>query len=280
MKSDSKAFIRLSVFRILTATLALGQNPLGRHFTPPAHVIVVMEENHSYSEIIGSSEAPYINSLAASGASFTNSFAIAHPSQPNYLDLFSGLNQGVTDDSCPHTFTTQNLESELITAGKTFVGYSESLPGTGSEVCTQGEYARKHVPWTNFTNDPSADNQPFTNFPTHFADLPTMSWVIPNLLDDMHDGTIQEGDTWLQTNLSAYVEWAQTHNSLLIVTWDEDDGSQNNQIPTIFVGGVVKPGHYSEMINHYNVLRTLEDMYSLPHLGNSATVKPITDVWK
>ena len=104
--------------------------------------------------------------------------------------------------------------------------------------------------------------------------------MIPDLLDDMHDGSIQEGDSWLQTNLSAYVQWAQTHNSLLIVTWDEDDASQNNQIATIFVGQVVKPGHYSEMINHYNVLRTLEDMYALPHLANTKTVKPITDVWK
>jgi len=241
---------------------------------------VVMEENHSYSEIIGSPDAPYINALAAAGALFTNSFAITHPSQPNYLDLFSGLNQGVTDDSCPHTFSTQNLESELITAGKTFAGYSEGLPGIGSEVCSSGEYARKHVPWTNFTNDPSGNNLPFTSFPTNFVTLPTISWVIPDLLDDMHDGTIEEGDTWLQTNLSPYVQWAQTHNSLLIVTWDEDDGSEANQIPTIFVGPMVKLGKYGELINHYNVLRTLEDMYGLPHLGNSSKVKPITDVWK
>ncbi len=246
----------------------------------PAHVIVVMEENHSYLEIIGSSEAPYINSLAAQGALFTQSFAIGHPSQPNYLAFFSGSTQGITDDSCPHTFSTSSLESGLLAAGKTFTGYSEGLPKAGSQVCTSGEYARKHVPWTDFSKDKSSDNQPFTSFPSDFTKLPLVSFVIPNLLDDMHDGTIQQGDTWLQTNLSAYVNWAQTNNSLLIVTWDEDDGSENNQVPTIFVGESVNPGRYSEKINHYNLLRTIEDMYGLPHLGKAARAKPITDVWK
>lgn len=246
----------------------------------PAHVIVVMEENHSYSEIIGSAQAPYINSLAAQGALFTQSFAIGHPSEPNYLELFSGSNQGITDDSCPHTFSTASLESELLKAGKTFTGYSEDLPQAGSFVCTAGEYARKHVPWTNFSKDNPNDNQPFTSFPSDFTKLPLVSFVIPNLINDMHDGTIQQGDTWLQKNLSAYVTWALNNNSLLIVTWDEDDGSQNNQIPTIFVGGPVKTGKYSEKIDHYNVLRTIEQMYKLPHLANAAKAKPIKDVWK
>jgi len=246
----------------------------------PAHIVVVMEENHSYSEIIGSSQAPYINSLAAAGALFTKSFAVAHPSQPNYLALFSGSTQGVTDDSCPHTFSTSSLESELLAAGKTFTGFSEGLPQAGSLVCTSGEYARKHVPWTDFSKDSSNDNQPFTSFPADFTKLPLVSFVIPNLLDDMHDGTIQQGDIWLQQNLSAYVNWAMTNNSVLIITWDEDDGSKNNQIPTIFVGEQVEPGQYSEQITHYNVLRTIEQIYKLKHLGGSASAKPIKDIWK
>jgi phosphatidylinositol-3-phosphatase len=246
----------------------------------PSHVVVVMEENHSYSEIIGSSQAPYINSLATQGALFTQSFAIGHPSQPNYLAIFSGSTQGITDDSCPHTFSTSSLESELLARGKTFTGYSEGLPGVGSFVCTTGEYARKHVPWTDFLKDLPADNQPFTSFPSDFTKLPTVAFVIPDLLDDMHDGTIQQGDTWLQTNLMAYVTWAQSNNSLLIIQFDEDDGTENNQIATIFVGGMVKPGKYSEKINHYNILRTIEQMYKVPHLANAAKAKPIKDVWK
>jgi phosphatidylinositol-3-phosphatase len=260
-------------FAILAQT-ALSQVPT------PAHVVVVMEENHGYSEIIGSSQAPYINTLATQGALFTKSYALTHPSQPNYLGLFSGSTQGITDDSCPHAFSALSLESELIAARKTFVGYSEGLPAVGSTVCTSGLYVRKHAPWTDFSKDHSSDNQPFTSFPTSFAKLPTVAWVVPNLHDDMHDGTIQQADSWLQTNLMEYVTWAKNNNSLLIVQWDEDQGTTTNHIATIFVGPMVKPGKYSETINHYNILRTIEDMYGLAHLGSSAGAKPITDVWK
>lgn len=246
----------------------------------PAHVVVVLEENHGYSQIIGSSQAPYINTLATEGALFTNSHAITHPSQPNYLSLFSGSTQGITDDSCPHTFSAANLGSELIAAHKTFTGYSEGLPSTGSGVCTSGEYARKHAPWVDFSNVPTGDSKPFSSFPTTYTNLPTISWVVPDLLDDMHDGSIQQGDSWLQTHLQAYVTWAKTNNSLLIITWDEDQGTTGNQIATIFVGPMVKPGKYSENINHYNLLRTLEAIYGLPYAGKSASVTSITDVWK
>ncbi|HZO74861.1 MAG TPA: alkaline phosphatase family protein [Ktedonobacteraceae bacterium] len=248
----------------------------------PKHVVVVIEENHSFNEIIGSSSAPYINSLANGGALFTHSFAVSHPSEPNYLALFSGSTHGITNDSCPHTFKAPDLGGELIKANLSFSGYSEGLPSIGSMVCTSGEYARKHNPWVNFTDVPSNDNLPFTSFPpsANFSKLPAISIVVPNLLDDMHDGTIQQGDTWLQHNIDPYVQWAKTNNSLLIVTWDEDDSSQSNQIPTIFVGPMVKPGQYAEQINHYNVLRTLEDIYGLPAANNSANVTAIADCWQ
>lgn len=246
----------------------------------PTHIVVVMEENHSYSEIIGSSQAPCINTLASEGALFTQSFGVSHPSEPNYLAIFSGSTHGITDDSCPHTFSTASLESELLAAGRTFRGYSEGLPKAGSYICTSGTYARKHVPWTDFSKDKAADNQPWSRFPTDFTKLPTVAFVIPNLDNDMHDGTIQQGDAWLQKNLLAYVQWAKSNNSLLIITWDEDDGSENNRVATIFVGGMVKPGDYSERINHYNILRTIEQMYKLPHLANAAKAKLITDAWK
>jgi phosphatidylinositol-3-phosphatase len=246
----------------------------------PDRIIIVMEENHSYADIIGNPQAPYINGLAQAGALFTDSHAVTHPSQPNYLELFSGSTQGVKDDSCPHSFSVDSEASQLIAAGKSFVGYSEGLPAEGSEVCTYGKYARKHAPWTNFTNLPATTNEPWTAFPAKLKKLPTVSWVIPNLLDDMHDGTIAQGDTWLKNNIASYVTWAMTHNSLLIVTWDEDDGSQSNQIPTIFIGPMVKQGQYSEHITHDTVLATIEAMYGLAPLGNAANVKPIKDVWQ
>jgi hypothetical protein len=245
----------------------------------PDHLVVVIEENHSYSSIIGSSSAPYINSLASQGASFTESFAISHPSEPNYVALYAGSTEGLSSDSCPHTYSTANLGSELIGAGQTFTGYSESMPSDGYTGCTSGEYARKHNPWVNFTNVPSSSNRTFAAFPTDFTTLPTVSIVVPNLLDDMHDGTIAQGDTWLQNNIGSYATWAKTHNSDLIVTWDEDDSSGNNQIPTIAVGAHVKTGQYGETINHYNVLRTIEDFYNLSYAGSSSSATPITDAF-
>jgi len=159
-------------FVVLSLALGMvGQGGPAVTVPAPAHVVVVVEENHGYSQIIGSPQAPYINTLASEGALFTSSYAITHPSQPNYLDLFSGANQGVTDDSCPHTFTAGSLESELIGKGKTFAGYSEELPGVGSDVCTSGAYARKHAPWADFSKDPGSNNKPFSSFPTTFAIL-------------------------------------------------------------------------------------------------------------
>ena len=248
----------------------------------PDHIVVVMEENHSASAIYGNTaNAPYINSLAQAGAKMTQSFAITHPSQPNYLALFSGSQQGVIDDSCPHTFTgVANLGADLIAAGDTFGGYSEDLPAAGSTVCGSGNYARKHVPWVNFDNVPSADNRQFSAWPSaDFTQLPTVSFVIPNLCDDMNSCPISTGDTWLQNNIDSYAQWAKTHNSVLIVTWDEDDSSGNNQIATIFYGAGIKPGTYSESINHYNVLRTIEDAYGLQHDANAGSATPITDIW-
>jgi hypothetical protein len=249
----------------------------------PAHVVIVMEENHSYSDIIGNtSSAPYFNSLANSGALLTSSYAITHPSEPNYLALFAGSTFGLSSDKCPVSEgTTANLGSELLAAGDTFVGYSEGLPSTGSTVCTSGNYARKHSPWINFSNVPTADSVAFTKFPSssNYASLPTLSFVIPNLQDDMHDGSIAKADTWLNTNLSAYATWAKTNNSLLIVTWDEDDYTESNQIPTIIVGQHVATGQYDETVDHYNLLRTLEQMYGLTPTGSAAGATAITDIW-
>jgi phosphatidylinositol-3-phosphatase len=245
----------------------------------PDHVVIVMEENQAYSQIIGSSNAPYINALASQGALFTNSYAITHPSQPNYVALFCGSTQGLTDDSCPHTFSGPDLGSQLLEANYSFAGYSEDLPGVGSTVCTSSNYARKHAPWTNFTDVPASSNQLFTSFPSDYTELPTVSFVIPNLLDDMHSASIQQGDTWLQNNLDSYAQWAKTHNSLLIVTWDEDDNTSNNHIATIFVGANIKTGQYSESITHYSVLRTIQAFYNLSPINNSANVPPITDIW-
>jgi acid phosphatase len=247
-----------------------------------SHIVIVFEENHSYSQIIGSSEAPYINSLASRGALFTNSHAITHPSEPNYMAITSGSTYGLSSDACPFSTAKASIGSELIAAKLSYAGYSESMPSQGYEGCTNGEYARKHNPTAIYTDLPSSVNRTFARFPSGsgYADLPTVSFVDPSLLDDMHDGTVAAGDSWLKKNMGSYVTWAASHNSLLIVTWDENDGSPGNKIATIFVGAHVKAGKYGERVTHYRVLRTLEQSYGLKALGRSAGTTPITDAFR
>ena len=243
----------------------------------PDHVVVVIEENHSFEDVIGSPEMPYVNSLAQQGALFTNAYAMFRPSQPNYLALFSGSNQEVLDN-LPHDFVgVPNLGSQLIAAGKSFVGYAEDLPEVGSTIWTWGKYDRRHNPWVDFDNVPPDSNRPFSDFPSDYSTLPTVSFVVPNEDHNSHDGPLADADQWLQTNLDGYAQWAKTHNSLLIVTWDEGQVIPpfSQRIATIFYGANVQQGAFSAGITHYNILRTIEDFYGLTPLANAADALPI-----
>jgi phosphatidylinositol-3-phosphatase len=292
---NHKQYRAISLFGVLAVATALMSWPSPHHapqtgsvnfkaaaVPTPAHVVVVVEENRSQTNIIGNKSAPYINQLAANGAMMAQSFAEVHPSEPNYYALFAGSTLGVKENVCPvNAGNTPNLGSELFAAGYTFVGYAESLPAVGSTECKAGKYARKHVPWVSFSNIPASYSLPFSAFPapSNYASLPTVAFVTPNLDDDMHDGSIAQGDAWLYQNLSQYAAWAKANNSLLILTWDEDDNTSRNQIPTVIYGAGVKPGTYSEQISHYNVLSTLEQMYGLPKLGYATRAPAITDIW-
>ncbi|NUK04359.1 alkaline phosphatase family protein [Streptomyces lunaelactis] len=280
-RTKRKAVALAAVTAILLPIAACGTSGGDPAVPRPDHIVVVVEENRSYSSIIGNSEAPYINELARWGASLTKFTAITHPSQPNYLALFSGSTQGVSDNSCPRTFTARNLASQLLQADLTFAGYSQSMPSVGFTGCNSGAYARRHNPWVNFSNVPASANLPWTSFPRNYADLPTVSFVIPDVENDMHDGTVRQADTWLRDNLGDYAHWAMTHNSLLVVTWDEDeDGdSKANQIPTVLVGEQVRPGAYAEPNNLYGLLRTFLDAYGLPRVGHAAEMDPI-EIWR
>ncbi len=237
----------------------------------PGRVVVVVLENHSYSDIIGNPDAPYLNQLAAHGTSFTDMHAVTHPSEPNYLALFSGSTHGVIDDLCPLNLDGDNLAAALRRAGLSFVGYSEDLPHAGSDACTAGSYARKHAPWTNYAALPASTNLPLVAFPASAARLPTVSFVIPNLAHDMHDGSVSQSDTWVRQHLGGYQRWAATHHSLLVVTWDEDDRSEGNRIPTIVVGAGVAVRKIGTRVSLYSLLRAIEDRYGLPRLGASAS---------
>jgi acid phosphatase len=152
------------------------------------------------------------------------------------------------------------------------------MPSDGYTGCSSGTYKRKHNSWVDFTNVPSASNLTFARFPRDFTTLPTVSFVTPNMCNDMHDCSMATGDGWLKGNFDAYAQWAKKHNSLLIVTFDEDNNTSLNRIHTSFVGAHVTPGSYSEQINHYTVLRTIQASYRLPGINHSAEVSPILDV--
>jgi hypothetical protein len=246
----------------------------------PDHVVVVILENEQRSRIIGSTHAPYLNKLAARGANLTHSYGVAHPSQPNYLALFSGSTQGVTSNACPQRFTkADNLGHQLRTAGFDFAGYAESMPKVGFTGCASGRYERKHNPWVNFTNLPAGINRPFSAFPRDYRKLPTVSFVSPNMCHDMHDCSIRTGDRWMKKHFRRYARWARRHNSLLIVTFDENAGGTVKSIPTIIVGANVRPGVYGERLDHYKLLRTIEDVYGLPVLGHAKAVSPLSKIW-
>ncbi|MEU9133004.1 alkaline phosphatase family protein [Kitasatospora sp. NPDC048540] len=263
---------------------ATGSTAQAAALPAPDHVVVVVMENHAYTQVIGSSSAPYLNNtLKAGGASLTQSYGLTHPSEPNYYMLFSGSNQGRTDDGCVGvgSISAPNLASELIAAGKSWASYNETLPSQGSTVCSSGKYAQKHNPWFGFSNVPTNTAKTMTQFPTDYTTLPKVSFVVPNLCSDMHDCSVSTGDTWIKNNLGAYATWAQTHNSILVVTFDEDNKLSGNRIPTVLYGQHVTPGSSSSTTyNHYNVLRTLEDLAGLSaHAGNAASASDLTGIW-
>ena len=284
------------------------------------HILIVVEENKDYREVIGQSYAPYINQLKQEGANFTRAFGEEHFSQGNYFWLFSGSDHNIGFDDIVPVFPidASNLGYQLIKKGLSFKGYSESLPAIGSTVTKQGVYARKHVPWISFSNLPNgttistSSNLRFEDFPSpaDYKNLPTVCFVIPDLDNDMHNCyppncpedndnpcCIQKGDTWLQENIDSYYQWAKNNNSLLILTFDENDDVRSyqgltnpsvnpddckkrgwdheycvdlqNRIVTIFAGAHIRPGDYPEGkgITHVNILRTIEAMYRLPKSG-------------
>lgn len=249
----------------------------------PDHVVIVIEENRSYKQIMDPhNHNSYIHALAKRGMLFTRSYGVTHPSQPNYLALFSGATHGVINNVCPLALDSDNLASALQDAGLSFASFAESLPEVGDVSCMSGAYARKHNAVVNWQGSrlPADLNKRFADFPQDFSKLPTVSFVIPNKDNDMHDGSFADADDWLKTRIAPYVDWAMKHNSLLILTWDEDHYQSNNRIATILVGPMVQAGKSDQRIDHYNVLRTLLDFYGLPALGASSDAEAIKGVWK
>lgn len=158
--------------------------------------------------------------------------------------------------------------------GLSFIGYEEGI--------NDGSYDPNHTPWYYFPEGNSVaqdfSTSPFTT--GNYSSLPSVSFVIPNLNDDMHDGTIAQGDAWLKNNIDSYAQWAKANNSLLMVTWDENDGTDDgNHVATILYGAHVNAGTYGAAYDHYNTLSTMLASFGLTGPNNAATASPLSGMW-
>ena len=263
---------------------ALAPRPAAAQTVPRMdHVIIVVMENHSYDQV---RTLPYTSTLISTYSSFSQSYGVAHPSQPNYLALWAASTLGITDDTCPppgSPFSAANLGSACQAAGVTWKSYCENLPAVGSTVCasTDNLYKRKHHPCPDFSNLNHAKECPYSQLAADVAagTLPALSFVAPNMCDDMHDCSTTTGDTWLSNNLPAMIS-AVGPRGLVILTWDEDDKSSGNHILTVFAGPMVKSNYVStQTITHYTVVRTICDALGLSSFANASTATPPSDVW-
>jgi phosphatidylinositol-3-phosphatase len=245
------------------------QTPVPANQPAFSHVVLVVEENHSYSEVIGNASMPYFNSLASQFGLATQYFADAHPSLPNYLMLTTGLTE-TFDDNFMGTISDDNVVRELVKAGKTWKAYAESLPSPGYIGGDSSLYVQRHNPFTYLSdvqNDSSqaANIVPFTQFATDIANnaLPQYSFIAPNIMDDAHTGSLAQADAWLQTNIAPLIaSSAFQSGGLLIITFDEGDDTDLNhgggQVATLMIGPTVKKGFQSlTLYQHQSTLRLI-----------------------
>jgi acid phosphatase len=242
-----------------------------------SHVYLIVMENKEYPSIVGSSHAPYINALIRRWGLATNYHAVAHPSEPNYLALFGGSTFGVRDDGT-HNLGNRNIADQLAAHGKTWQVYAQDLPARCSTssiawggvdlVGLAGYYVRKHEPAISFTDishdaTRCAQIAPLASFSPTAADF---ELIVPNTTNDMHDGSIAQGDAFLRAFVPRITSSAAFANSLLVITWDEGSTSLGGggHVATIVISPHVRAGARSGLSHtHYSTLRTIEDAWGL-----------------
>jgi hypothetical protein len=239
---------------------------VGQHPATYEHVVWILLENKSYSEIIGSSSAPYLNSLAKKCGLATNYYAVSHPSLPNYIALTSGATQGIRDDNPPssHPLTAASIFSQLGTA---WDAKNESMPSR-CDLTDASPYAVKHNPATYFTNIRTACAT--QDIPGGVSANTRFTFITPNLCNDMHSCSVTTGDHWLSANLPALLS-SSTYTAggtAVFITWDEDDSSASNHVATLILSPYTPLGaRNSTSFNHYSLLHTTETMLGLGCLG-------------
>jgi phosphatidylinositol-3-phosphatase len=234
------------------------------------HVVWILMENKDYSSVLGPGSAPYINRLAHRYGLATDYSAISHPSLPNYIALTSGSDQGIGDDSDPssHRLNVPSIFSQL--PGGASRSLEQGMPSNCSKG-DSGEYAVRHNPETYYTNlgqDCSTYDVPFGAKPDLSA---RFTFVTPNLINDMHDGSIGDGDRFLQTYVPALMATPQyrSGNTAIFITWDENDGASGNRVPCIVISPFTHGVRDGTRYSHYSLLRTTEGVLGLPLLGNA-----------
>src|SRR5690348_6427636 len=250
----------------VTITVTSGSSSTGT-IPSSSHVFVVVEENHSYSQVIGSSSMPYLNSLATKYGLATQYYANTHPSIGNYFMMTAG--QIITNnDSYCSTVTNDNIVRHLLSAGKTWKSYAESLPSVGYTGCGSGYYVKKHNPLAFFSDVANSSEKynlvPFTQFAKDLTNntLPQFSFIVPNLMDDAHNGTLAAADNWLKTNIAPLIASATFQkDGLLIIVFDESANGDNQHggghVAAIVIGPKVKAGMKSTTLyQHQNTLKT------------------------
>lgn len=275
----------LNVSKVSSLPKELVPPPISNVLPPKIdHFVLIVLENKSFSQIIDNPDAPYINSLAKNGGVVASYYAVAHPSLPNYLALLGGDTFGVSSD-CDDCFINKpSLPDNLEKAGYKWKAYMESMPNP-CFLGNSGEYAQKHNPFIYFDsvrNNPTrcVNIVPYTDLMTDLSSsslTPNFIWISPNLCNDMHDCSIAVGDKWLSDNVPAILTSPAftQQNSILLITWDEDDSNSDNHIPLIFVSPKVKIGVVANQnYSHYSLLRTVENAWGLPALTQNDANAP------
>ncbi len=260
------------------------------------HVFIIVMENHGYSEVWNTSLTPYITSLGSQFVRATNYHSMIHPSLPNYLQLTAGSNYDIATDCQPSDtchVAASNIADSLEAKDLSWRAYMESMPAPCT-LSSSGDYAAKHNPFIYFDdirNNPlrcAAHDVPYTALQADLllaATTPNFAFISPNECSDMHSCPIDTGDTWLKNNVPAILNSpaCTTQKCLVVVTWDEDDNSQGNQVLTIFAGAAAQTGGAtsSAAYTHFSLLRTVEQIFGLPTLTtNDAQAAPMTDMLK
>lgn len=274
-------------------------SPVSGQKSGPDHIFIVVMENQRSDQVIGSSNAPYINSLARSYAVSAQYYGVRHPSLPNYLALISGSTQGATDDcdTCSYS-NVRTIADQLASHNRTWGAYIEDLPSACYNGPSQGTYARRHNPWMYFTSisevqDQCASDVPLTQFDADLAAdrLPNLVWITPNLVNDMHDKGVKSGDTWLAGFLPKILDSASWKNDgVLFLVWDEADEDNSGCCGTdggghtlaLAISPLAKRGYLSNVpYNHYNLLRTIQEAWGLGTVRHSGdpNVVPMSDLF-